>query len=103
MYDEKSRDYDISQIQDEDYRFEYAKKEGILTLAGYFIAIVVAFVLAYSMMPENPEDVQYFMGFPTWLCAGACVFVVATVFFVIYFAKAKIFTFEARLNGGEEK
>ena len=98
MLDEKSCDYDVSQIQDEDYRFEYSQKEGLFTTIAYFSAIALAFILAYTLMPENPEAVTYFMGFPTWLCAGAGVFVFATIGFIIYFAKAKTFTFEARLE-----
>jgi|GEM_PF-5850185 len=102
LIDNFSCDYDVHTIKDKDYRFIAAAREGILTQIVYFIVIAIGIAIAYVLCPDNPQDITYTLGFPTWLTASVGFYILGTVSLLIYFMSKKIFSFEARAEQKQE-
>lgn len=101
MDDKLSRDYDTNSVGKDDRRFVLAAREGVVTQITYFVTCAIALIVAYSLCPEDPADVTYFLGYPSWLCAGCGIWVAATLLLFVFFLRAKPFHLGAKDNGEE--
>ncbi len=93
-------DYDVSQVQ-VDPRFEQCRKDMALLTTEYFVTLLLAFILAYTLSPADVADLTYVFGLPLWVVAAALIFVASAVFAIVWAVRSKKFSLAARANDEE--
>lgn len=80
-----SRNYNVDDFKkEEDERFIICAKECVFTQGLYFTCTIIAFILAYTLSPDDVGSLQYIFGLPVWFAAAtsmcALMFIVMLVF-----------------------
>ena len=95
MNEKYSSDYDCSKIK-MDKRFIICKKDAVLSLFSYLAVIVLTWVVANYLNPADASDMTYLFGFPTWVTVGFLINVLFSVFVIIWSAKSKKISLDAK-------
>lgn len=99
------RDYNIEDYRDdEDQRFVDLKKEVCAVYAWLGSYLVLIYIFAHALCPEDMSEMTYLFGFPKWFMWCAILTIVA--YMCIVFILRKVFkpcSYEARDTVASEK
>lgn len=68
----------------DDYRFNEAKKEGILVQGVCIVSLLLIIYIAYHFCPKDISEMTYLVGFPLWVIAAGAVALITFLVVIIY-------------------
>lgn len=99
----ESKDYDINQISNYDYRFEAGKNDAVRMHMLGFICTVIATIWMYTFGTGDPAEMSYFLGFPMWISGAIVIYLIMFAVGMIYISRWKEFSLAARDKEGVKK